>query len=321
MFRLSMNHRKEKRVLACAQEPHDSDLAPLLPPDRIHQSKDISVEGKPRSTTFSTVTQARSEYKKLLLEKSSCRRRRKFVFGAIHEKLFPGFREVNPFIRNYDLVVKLGDGLTSTIQIRRVIPDDGIGKDQLLNEGVLLGRTLSNTGNARGAKVGDLGSMHAIGYRSAATKEVYVTSQETAEKVKIVSSLMREWMEDNMPSVLKNLLEVDAVMNVAGSLAYMPVGPGSRMMVSVNLANAAHLDVNDSSMSVALWLEEKPGQSTNWYFVLPNLSHEGSNGVVVRLQHGVVISWDAKAIFHCTTKTNVGPDNRVYGCMWGSSKL
>jgi hypothetical protein len=117
MFRLSMNHRKEKRVLACAQEPHDSDLAPLLPPDRIHQSKDISVEGKPRSTTFSTVTQARSEYKKLLLEKSSCRRRRKFVFGAIHEKLFPGFREVNPFIRNYDLVVKLGDGLTSTVAL------------------------------------------------------------------------------------------------------------------------------------------------------------------------------------------------------------
>ena len=315
-----MNHRKDKRVLACEQESHDSESAPLLPPDRIHLSKDISVEGKPRSTSFSSASHARTEYKKLLMEKSSCRRRRKFVFGAIHEKLFPGFCEVNPLIRDFDLVVKTEHRTSTTIQIRRITPDEGVEKDRMLNEGVLLGRTLSGVGNARGAKVGDLGAMHAIGYRCAATKEVYVTSKETADQVKVVSSLMREWMEDNMSSVLKNLLEVDSSLNVSNSLACMPVGPGSRMMVSINLANAAHLDVNDTSMSVALWLEEKPGQSTNWYFVLPNLSHDGSNGVVVRLYHGVVISWDAKTIFHCTTKTNVGPDNRVYGCMWGSSK-
>jgi hypothetical protein len=72
--------------------------------------------------------------------------------------------------------------------------------------------------------------------------------------------------------------------------------PGSRMMVSVNLANSPHYDNGDTSESVALWVEDKPGQSNNWYFVLPNMSHKGSNGVVVKLLHGLVISWDGREV-------------------------
>lgn len=172
-------------------------------------------------------------------------------------------------------------------------------------------------------KVGDLGAMmHVIGYRSAATRETYVVMpKETGEKVEVVSFLMRDWMKDNMPFVLKDMIDVDKGLNITNTLACMPTGPGSRRIVSVNLANAAHVDVDDTSMSVALWLEEKPGQAKNWYSLLPNLSHQGSLGVVVRLCHGVVISWDARTVFHGTSKTNLGQDDtRVYGCMWGSSK-
>ena len=122
-----------------------------------------------------------------------------------------------------------------------------------------------------------------------------------------------------MQDTLKDFIRVDEEMGVAYSLFCMPTGPGSRMMVSVNLANAGHLDVDDSSHSVALWLEERPGQATNWYFILPNLTYKGSSGVVVKLRHGTVVSWDAREIFHCTSKTKVGDDNRVYGCMWGSA--
>ena len=313
-----MSHRKGKRTLECEQVAFDSEKAPLLPPSSIHLSKDISVEGNARSKAFRDSVEARAEYKKLLLAKSSCRRQRKFVYGALHDKLFPGYFEVDPLIRDVDLCVKLDDGTTTVVQVKRIIPDNGPTQDKLLNSGVMLGRTLTMPGNCRGKKVGDLGAMHAIGYRSAASKEVYVMRGETPENVQIVSSLMREWMEDNMQGVLKNLVDVDKELNVANSLACMPTGPGSRMVISINLANAAHVDINDTSMSVALWLEEKPGRAKNWYFVLPNLSYDGSCGVVVKLYHGVVISWDGRTVFHCTTKTNVGPDNRVYGCLWGS---
>jgi hypothetical protein len=51
---VSLHHRKETRAFQCVQIAHTSGRAPLLPPDRIHLSKDISVEGKPRSTTFGT---------------------------------------------------------------------------------------------------------------------------------------------------------------------------------------------------------------------------------------------------------------------------
>jgi hypothetical protein len=92
------------------------------------------------------------------------------------------------------------------------------------------------------------------------------------------------------------------------------------MMISVNLANSPHYDTGDTSVSVAIWVEEKPGQSENWYFILPNMSHQGSKGIVVKLYHGLVISWDGRDIFHCTSKTRVGDGNKVYGCLWSSAK-
>ena len=73
-------------------------------------------------------------------------------------------------------------------------------------------------------------------------------------------------------------------------------------------------------MSVAIWAEEKPGQSENWYFVLPNVSILGSKGVIVKLVHGVVISWDGRKIYHGSSKPKTGNDNKVFGCMWGSTK-
>lgn len=262
---------------------------------------------------------ARERYQELSLEKSSSRRRRKFVYGALYHRLFNGYYEIDPMVCDTDLLIKNSAG-QSLLQIKMVSPDDGLGKDNLLRAGISLGRTLGLRGNARGVKVGDLGCMHALGYRSATTKEMYVMDEDISKKVEKLSRPMRDWMEDHMKDTLKNLIDVDKELKIAYTLACMPTGPGSRMMVSVNLANAAHFDVGDTSLSVALWLEERPGQATNWYFVLPNLTYQGSLGVVVKLCHGTVISWDARQIFHCTSKTDVGDDNRVYGCMWGSGK-
>ena len=64
----------------------------------------------------------------------------------------------------------------------------------------------------------------------------------------------------------------------------------------------------------------EPGQAENWYFVLPNLSISGSRGVIIKLRHGVVISWDGRKIYHCSSMATPGQGNKVFGCMWGSAK-
>jgi hypothetical protein len=120
-----------------------------------------------------------------------------------------------------------------------------------------------------------------------------------------------------MVDVLQDIRKIDTERKIERS-PFLVKGPGSRMVTSVNLGNSPHYDSGDTSVSVTVWVEEKPGQSENWFFVLPNVSYMGSMGVAIKLVHGVVISWDGRDIFHCTSKTRMGNSNNVYGCLWGS---
>ena len=317
--RVWVGTRKEVTILKCVQLQHDSPGLPLLPPDVIEKSTDNSCDGTPRTTRFKDIAKARAEYNRLRLEKLSVRRQRKFVFGAMYESIFPGSFLVDPFGCDYDLVVTLPSGKESVVRVRLVSPDEGIDKKNLLTSIVELGRSLSGPGNCRGHRVGDGGTMHAIGLKSASSKELYKINESTCSKAKTASTVMREWLEDNMRDTLRLILSVDESFKVVYPDS-MPRGPGSRMMVSVNLANSPHYDMGDTAESIGIWVEEKPGQSENWYFVLPNVSCGGSHGVLIKLLHGVVISWDGRQIYHCTSKTNQGDGNKTYGCMWSSSR-
>ena len=305
--------------LDCIQFLHDKPETPLLPPDYINLSGGISFDGTPRSTRLKEVVRAREEYNRLRKEKLSVNRHRKFVFGAMYDRLFPEFFEIDPMYKDYDLIVTLPSKKVTEVHIRLVAPHEGDDKDNLLMSIVELGRSLPGQGNCRGKDVGDIGSMHAIGLKSAKSKSYYVTQEKTAVKTEMASKLMTEWMQDNMRHVLSNIRLKDSELKVEPSPA-LKNAPGSRMMISVNLANSPHYDNGDTSESVAIWVEDKPGQSVNWYFVLPNMSYQGSKGVVVKLMHGLVISWDGREIFHCTSKTNVGEGNNTYGCLWSSTR-
>lgn len=303
----------------------------------IHNSSDISCDGSSRSTRFKTVEKARLEYNNLRKEKLSVLRHRKFLFGAVYESIFPGYHVVDPLLCDYDLVVMLPSGKVSEMRIRLVAPDDFVEKTHVLSALVDLGRSLSGPGNARGFRVGDIGSMHAIGIKSVTTNDVnktsegtnrkgavssnvlYKTSESTNKKVTVASNVMREWLEDHMRDVLGEIVRTDKALDIQYPPA-MPRGPGSRLMVSVNLANSPHYDSGDSAKSIAIWVEEKPGQAENWFFVLPNVSHKGKQGLVVKLCHGVVISWDGREIYHCSSKATQGDGNKTYGCMWSSSR-
>lgn len=311
--------RQNPVCLDCIQSEHDTPITPLLPPDEIRSSSDLSCDGTPRSTKFREVSRARLDYNTLRTEKMSCRRLRKYVYGAVYHNLFQGYFEVDPLNSNYDLMVTLHSGKQSVIKIRLASPEEGVGKDNLLAAMVELGGALNFPGNSRGFRVGDIGAMHAIGLKSAASKEFFVIKERVSTAVRKASSLMREWLEDNMRDVLGEIVATDKKLN-ATYPPWMPRGPGSRLMVSVNLANSPHYDTGDTAPSIAIWVEKKPGQSKNWFFVLPNVSYNGSQGLVIKLVHGVVISWDGREIFHCTSETQQGKGNKTFGCMWTSSK-
>ena len=81
-----------------------------------------------------------------------------------------------------------------------------------------VGRTLTGPGSCYGKDVGDMGSMHAIGSKSASAKSRYVTNEKTASKVEIASAMMTDWMQDNLRDVLlASIRAVDAQMGVEPS--------------------------------------------------------------------------------------------------------
>ena len=297
----------------------DATETPLLPPDCIHLSPDNSFDGSPRTSRFIDPVKAREEYRRLRNSKASIHRQRQFVFGAMYENLFEGYFEVDPTCKDYDLLVTLPSRKLSRVIIRMVPPYIGLHKENLLTSLVDVGRTLSGPGNCRGKEVGDIGSMHALGVKSATSKVVYVTKESTSRKVEVASKMMTDWMQDNLRDVLAKIRAVDAQLGVEPPPS-LNDAPGSRMMVSVNLANSPHYDTGDTCESVAIWVEEKPGQSENWYFVFPNMSCQGSQGVVVKLLHGLAISWDGREIFHCTSKTKTSDGNKTYGLLWSSTR-
>lgn len=318
--RVIIDPNRSIKTLIAKQVAIDEKNTPLLPPDEIIDSHDNSVDGSQRSSSYIDITRARDAYQRLQKGKQSVNRHRKFVFGAIYKNLFPGYFQIDPLQGDVDVTVTLPLKEESTIRIRLISPHQGLNEQQLLSSIVGFGKTLSGTGNARGAKVGDLGSMHAFGIRSRSTKEIFKGTAEHADKIKITSSLMRDWMEENMQETLKKILNQDKDNGTSDIISCMPRGPGSRVMISVNLANSAHFDIGDTSESIGVWVEMKPGQAKNWYFVLPNITCQGSAGLIVKLCHGVAIVWDGRKIYHCTSKTECGIDNKVYGCMWGSSR-
>ena len=81
---------------------------------------------------------------------------------------------------------------------------------------------------------------------------------------------------------------------------------------TVDYGNEDHVDGNDNCQGIVIWHESNPPPISKpnenipgWYFCFPNMEifmgGKWKKGVAVRLQHGTVITWDAKLIRHCTS--------------------
>ena len=77
--------------------------------------------------------------------------------------------------------------------------------------------------------------------------------------------------------------------------------------VSVNMANAAHYNMNDEGIGDAVWVEQSPHISMDVYFIFPNVSvkdkktNQMQNGLLVKLKDGCTISWNGNSLHHCTS--------------------
>jgi hypothetical protein len=193
----------------------------------------------------------------------------------------------------------------------------------LLEAVVHLGKSLGKRGNARKG-VGDVGEMWGLGYRSKGRRQKYVKNDEPAvkEAMRSVCDNVARDLRGRFPMAWQSIVRAEQDGTNCPSLPEMggEKGPGSCIMISKNLGNSAHFDYRDRSLSLAVWVEEMVGCASNWFFILPNVRLNGKLGVAIQLFHGAAISWDGKLIKHCTSITETGEDNNVYGCMFGSCR-
>ena len=84
----------------------------------------------------------------------------------------------------------------------------------------------------------------------------------------------------------------------------------SELMVhSISLGNSSHYDVNDESITVTTWVEEKENNTENWYLVFPNVTTDNNNATIIKLFYGCTICWDASKLRHASSV----PSYRIKG--------
>ena len=307
----TINEKKRSVVtLHAVQIADDDPLAPLLPADRLEEV-DYRMDK----------TEARGMNVFLKGEPKSKRRKRGFIFGALYEQMYEGYHEVDhQLVGDVDLVIQDSKSKSTTrMKIR-----SAASYSTLMSHLVELGESMPNKGPCR-RDVGDLGEMFAVGYRSKARAQLYAQThiERTKEAMTVATRAVGPFLRKHYPDVLADIQRAEKAGAEVPALEAMggAEGPGGSIMISKNLGNSSHYDNSDGSNSCSIWAETNVGEASNWYFVLPNMRINGSEGVVIKLRHGVSISWDGRIVRHCSSVTaGVGGTNNVYGCMFGSGR-
>ncbi len=265
--------------------------------------------------------------KGLETDRSNRARCRRYCAGALYDKM-----EMNNVARgplfwdptkdgdlDLDVVVlnQTGDPLpytTTRISVRR------IADDKFLNCCNKMGHYHASIKHSSCRKGNfDVGKMYGVGKHlhlghvvEFATKKTFKKETSTA-----MCNMASDVLEQHFPHQVIAMRAAERALGILPDTA-MTLGYDQ----SVNLGNASHFDVMDGTTGISVWTELKQGSAKNWYFVIPNLvvTHNGIEyvGVIIKLDHGIAISWDGRVIRHCTSVTDVGVDNCVFGTFWAA---
>lgn len=336
-FQESSVGRPSPHVFHAKQLMVDDSKAPVLPPDFI------------QGIQFTSVDDARQQYKEI-----RCKHRRKrnqYAPGALYKNLFL----TNSMVLDHDVVgdfdisidyvpptrlsqqkkLKSMDGnflpMATTIVKVRSARSQPSYLDSLY---VVDAQLVPSKGAVRQGR-GDVGRMWQVGVKNRglmtknrkhykATESAFIKTDKTnvagSPFLLLMNCQMCEFMRHTFPKEYQEIQHGNQGMAVDRRIG----GDGSlhTFSISRDLGNSSHLDTGDKSVSICTWVEEKPGTAKNWFFILPNttLLDDASKAVVIKLSHGLTISWDGRYLHHCTSITDTGEKNHVYGNFTTTSK-
>lgn len=214
------------------------------------------------------------------------------------------------------LAVELESGEVTKIKI-----SDASGDAALLDSVTEIGECLKleEATVRKPAEVGDSGKMFGIGFCGLTKKEYAITRKGKALRQRIakMTPLAKKYLFEHYSREIKEIQAAEKAARKKKRPKAELRGLVSALFVSIDLANAAHVDFRDIAPSIGIWTESHPGNAVNWYFLFPRV------GIAVKLFHGCVISWDGRVLHHCTSKTkNVGvaKGKHVYSAMFGCTK-
>ena len=90
----------------------------------------------------------------------------------------------------------------------------------------------------------------------------------------------------------------------------------SSIVVSCNLMNSFHVDVNDDTKTILTWVTNNLLTSNNWYFILPNVTRDMKTALVLKIEHGVTIEFDSTTVFHCSTSNIDDNETKLCGIVF-----
>jgi hypothetical protein len=172
---------------------------------------------------------------------------------------------------------------------------------------------LKESGNCRPKEKTD-GNMSAIGWRNYEGKVVYKPTKRPSVSLSL-KRVARE-IACQMRLYCPEFWDTFSPFNISDGgrdpLLGGAFGVGQQVMLSANLGNAAHIDVNDKSRTYAVFCQNRfCPEVKGWYLLFPTLSYKGSNGIAIRLYHGAAVSWDGRILRHCTTIATTLDGTRV----------
>ena len=298
------NHTSPARVqsFCCVQVNDFAPEAPLLPPD----------VGVPTPGT----------YKDKLMEGNRSNRFacRKYVKGAFHSNIEKAFK-TDPDI-DEDIGVELLDeqgmtsGLFTWIQLRSVLDPN------FLENCVKFGKHMGAS-NCR-QNTADMGKMVAAGFLPhlpQVTRNIRTSQklQRAASQVNLLASHALGAIFPEATRLIEHLEHCygEPTPEVGGSSAFV-----QRLIGTTDFACASHYDPADASTSMVCWVETKPGSSSNWYLLFPNILVEKDGvqykGLAITLKHGLAAVFDGRLLRHCSTITEREEKQHVYGIFFGS---
>jgi hypothetical protein len=239
--------------------------------------------------------------------------------GALYKTpYFDGYQYIN-IAKHYptDVSINVGGEHCSKIQIRN------ISNECLFNAIRKLGQLLGSSNNARLSQK-DLGKKYALGYRDYKKRVQYKLGGNTLIKdaMRHICELIHPVCNLLFPNEYKDLIsstELDSskLYEMGGQDYYM----GQQMFFTTDYTNSSHIDHNDETNTIAIWVEEKNNCAEDWNFIYPNLSIGEYQGLVIKLQSGLMMTWDGSKIRHCSTvgKLNV-LNHHVYGLAFVTKK-